>query len=388
MENIVKYLKEIEENIVYYRRYIHENAEIGFDLEKTYNFVYDTLKSLGYNPYKCGKCGIVATIGSGSRCILLRADMDALNIEEKTSLDFKAKRYMHACGHDMHTAMLLGAAHLFKKYESILNGVVKLVFQPAEEILMGAIDMISNKVLENPPVSCALSLHTLVSTNINSGEIIVPRGKIIAPSSDFFDIEIKGEAVHSGGAIEIDPIMISTYIIKALENLKTKWKNISLSITSLIAGSTYNQIPEALVMKGSLRCFDEDDRGKIKLRMCQIVEYITKAFNTSGNVNFISECPSFLCDEKLSDKSFNCLKAYFKNRVHKVDVNTDTSSSGSEDFAYYTKYVPSVMINISAGSKKEGYNAGLHNNKMIMNEDVLIDGTLAYFLCGIGLLGD
>ena len=154
--------KGLQAELLKIRRYLHKNAEVGFALEKTCAYIEKKLTEYGYAPRRCGKAGIVATVGKGGKTFLLRADTDALPIAEQTGLSYACKNgNMHACGHDMHTAMLLGAAKLLKARESELNGRVKLLFQPAEELLEGAKDVIKNGVLDNPKPQAAMMIHVM-----------------------------------------------------------------------------------------------------------------------------------------------------------------------------------------------------------------------------------
>ena len=163
-QNLLAEAKELQDTLVSIRRDLHQHPEIGFDLPYTFDLVWKQLCDMGYEPQKCGKSGIVALVGpSKGKCILLRADMDALPLQECADIDDKRTTdgKMHGCGHDMHTAMLLGAAKLLKIHEADLSGTVKLVFQPAEEIFQGSQDMISSGVLENPKVDVAVMIHVV-----------------------------------------------------------------------------------------------------------------------------------------------------------------------------------------------------------------------------------
>ncbi|MBQ8403870.1 MAG: amidohydrolase, partial [Clostridia bacterium] len=198
-ENLLAEAKASAEEFTEIRRYIHAHAEVGFDLPHTVEKVREVLGLLGYEPKSCGKAGILADIGGekGGASILLRADMDALPMKEETELPFAAENgNMHACGHDMHTAMLLCAAKLLKAHESELCGKVTLMFQPAEETLSGAKDMIDAGVLEEAGAEAALMLHVFAGTGVETGKIIVPPHGVSAPAADYFEITVHGKGCH------------------------------------------------------------------------------------------------------------------------------------------------------------------------------------------------
>ena len=163
-EKLLQEAEALRAQILAERRWLHENAETGFDLNKTHAFVKQELADMGYQPVDCGRAGIVALAGGKKpgKVFLLRADMDALPIQEESGVEFACKSgNMHACGHDLHTAMLLGAARLLKAHEAEIPGTVKLMFQPAEEIFEGSHDMIEAGLLENPKVDAALMIHVM-----------------------------------------------------------------------------------------------------------------------------------------------------------------------------------------------------------------------------------
>ena len=217
MKNWVKDAESIKEQIISDRRYLHEHAEFGMNLPKTKAYVVKRLTEMGYRPEECGG-GIVATIGKKGKVILIRADMDALQVKEENQLPFRSKTNVaHMCGHDLHTAILLGTAALLKKNEERLGGTVKLMFQPGEEIGAGAKSMIEHGVLENPKVDAALSLHVI--SHIENGKLSFKVGAAFS-SADIFKIEIKGKGAH-GSAPEyaIDPIYAGVQVYQAIEGI-------------------------------------------------------------------------------------------------------------------------------------------------------------------------
>jgi hippurate hydrolase len=190
---------EIKKEIIEIRRSLHKNAETGFDLTETVKLIKDKLTELKCEFLDCGKSGIVCVIGEkrNKPCFLLRADMDALPVTEQTGLEYACKNgNMHACGHDMHSAMLLGAAKLLKAHERELEGQVKLVFEPAEETLSGAKNMIENGLLTSPEVGGAFMLHVMAGVPQRVGSVIVSGSGVSAPGADYFTINVKGKGCH------------------------------------------------------------------------------------------------------------------------------------------------------------------------------------------------
>ena len=217
---------QLKESMVFNRRYLHVHAETGFDLKDTYAFVKKALIDMGYEPLRCGKAGLVALAGGkkSGKVFLIRADMDALPIQEAAEVDFaSANGSMHACGHDMHTAMLLGAAKLLKAHEDELEGTVKLMFQPAEEIFEGSRDMIQAGLLQNPAVDGALMIHVMAGMPFEAGTVIVSAPGVSAPAADYFEISVQGTGCHGSMPYAgVDPLNAAAHILIALQEIHAR----------------------------------------------------------------------------------------------------------------------------------------------------------------------
>ena len=212
---------QLKEMLVFNRRYLHSHAETGFDLKETYAFVKKALMDMGYEPVKCGKSGLIALAGGKKegKVFLLRADMDGLPIKEEAEVDFPSTNgCMHGCGHDMHTAMLLGAAKLLKAHEEEIEGTVKLMFQPAEEIFEGSHDMIESGLLKNPDVDSALMIHVMAGMPFEPGTVIVSAPGVSAPAADYFEIRVQGTGCHgSMPNTGVDPLNAAAHILIGLQ---------------------------------------------------------------------------------------------------------------------------------------------------------------------------
>ncbi len=365
------------------RRALHQCAEIGFDLPKTRGHVCDELQKMGYAVQEIGGSICVAAGKKHGKAILLRADMDGLPIIEKTGASYACKSgNMHACGHDMHTAMLLGAAKLIKDGEEGLSRPVKILFQAAEERLEGAKRAIECGVLEN--VDCAVMLHVLTATPFESGSIIVSSEGVSAPSADYFEIKIQGSSTHGSMPHKgIDAIMAAAHVLTALEEISARELALGApalwTVGKLQAGTAGNVIAERAVLEGTVRCFDEDLRQKLKKRIKEIAQTVAKAFRAKASVRFTSGCPSLYNDGELSLLAHNAAVAVAgANKVYFSADLPKGEGGGSEDFAYISRQVPSVMLALCAGQAEKGYAYPLHHPKTAFDEDVLPLGAALY----------
>jgi hippurate hydrolase len=392
-EQILTDARLIANDIIEIRRCLHSNAEVGFNLTNTLEYVKNELAKIGCESEQCGKAGLVALIGGkkSGKTFMLRADMDALPITEEAEVDFRCTSgKMHACGHDMHTAMLLGAARLLKKYENELEGTVKLMFQPAEEIFEGSADMIKNGLLENPSVDAALMVHVMAGMPFETGTVIVSSPGISAPAADYFEITVQGKGCHGSMPNNgIDPLNAAAHILIALQELNARElaadDKAVLTIGTMQAGTAANAIPDTAVMGGSIRTFDEETRTFVKQRLTEIAEYTAKAFRAEANVTFGSGCPTLLNDDKLSlfcEKYLPELpgndKVFTSDQLKKLSSGKGSKGAGSEDFAYISHKVPSIMLALASGQAEKGYIYPQHHPKVRFDEAVLPVGCAVY----------
>ena len=387
MKNVFRQAKDLQEDLVKARRYLHECAETGFALAQTLAFVREELKNLGYEPQKCGKAGLIATVGKGNRCFLLRADMDALHIPEKSGERFACKNgNMHACGHDLHTAMLLGAARLLKEHEEKLNGQVKLLFQPAEEILEGAKNVVKAGVLENPKVHAAMALHVATGVELATGTAVVASG-VSAPAADYFTIEVQGKGCHGATPWSgVDALTVAARILLALQEIHARELSLAhsavLTVGTIEGGTAGNAVCDFALLRGTLRAFDEDTRTRIKRRMEEIAKNIANAFRAKAKIVYEGGCPTLVSDQALSafalDRARKLLGENAAFSAVELSGDERAKSGGSEDFAYISREVPSVMVSLAAGEKGKGYEYPLHHPQVTFDENALCVGAALY----------
>ena len=327
--------KTLQPQLQKWRRTIHRNPEVGFDLPKTKALVKQALTEMGYAPQDCGRAGVLALAGGKrpGKTILLRGDMDALPIFEESGEVFASEvpGKMHGCGHDMHTAMMLGAAKLLKEHEEEIEGTVKLEFQPAEEIFQGSPDMISNGLLENPKVDAAVMFHVLAGMPLPLGEVLVPGGGITMASCEQYHIVVHGKGGH-GSMPEncIDPITAAAHI-------------------------------------------------HIRQRMTEISEGVAKAFRCTAEVEFSDYCPCMMVDKALAQDAMTYMTDLLgKGAMDMAPLTGGKPGGGSEDFAFVSHEVPTVSMFLACGSPERGYRYGQHHPKVRFDDSVLWEGSAAY----------
>lgn len=370
--------KKIQEELVQIRRDLHQIPEIGLDLPQTSQYVFDKLLEYGYEPERIIDSGIVATVGKeGGKVLLLRADMDALPIVEDTGLEFASTNgNMHACGHDNHTTMLLGAAKLLKEHEDELEGMVKLMFQPAEEVFLGAKAMLEAGVMENPKVDAAFGMHD--STDFPVGQFAYGYGTTMA-SSDNFEIIIYGKGAHGATPYQgKDPINVAVKIHEALQSVIARQidaqKLAVLTIGQIEAGKAGNVIPDKALMRGTMRAYDQESRDIMYTSMRRIVEDIAHAFECTVEVNDLANVPAFVNDDYMMNLYLETLEelGYSKDLIH------ERKSLGSEDFACIAQLVPTAFGTIGLAPAKEEDRQPLHRPTTVFDEDGLHIGTAIF----------
>jgi len=382
VNDLLEKVKQIKPYSIKIRRELHACAELGFEEYKTSKIIQRELKKLGI-PFKiAAKTGVVALIKGAyaGKVIAVRADMDALPIEEETGLPFASghKGIMHACGHDVHMACALSLAKLLSEMKKELKGSVKLIFQPHEEMgkfnLDGAKKMIEEGVMKAPVPKAVIGLH--VHPPLQTGAIELNYGKIYA-NADVFEIKVKGSGGHGSAPEEtIDPVIAAAVIIMNLQSIVSRnvspFSSAVISITMLKAGETTNVIPPEVLMLGTVRTLDNNTRRLVKQRMQKIISSTAKAFGATAGFNYTDGYPYFSNNSALAgliEKA--AAKIIGKKNVH----ISKQPSMGGENFGHFAKIAPGCYFNLGVADKKKKKPLKLHNSKFDVDENALYWGT-------------
>lgn len=381
--------KDLYNKLVSIRRQIHANPEIGYQEFETAKLICKELDALNI-PYKRGiaKTGIIGVLRKGEGpCVVLRADMDALPIKEDNELDFKSTKkmkgangadvpLMHACGHDMHTTMLLGAAALLK--DADFKGTVKFIFQPSEEDVYDDPDKKSGgqRIVESGElhgVKAALGLH--VHPLLPVGKLAYKLGQALA-CANFFKIEIRGKMAHAAVAphLGIDSILISSHLIQAISSIVSKYipphEPTVISFTKINGGIAPNVIADKVMLEGTVRALDLSTFNTVIQRMEKIIDATKLAFDCDIKIEYNLNYPSLLNDKTIHEKVSGKLNDVFG----KENVMPIEAILGSEDFAFYSRKVPSMFYFLGAKDNAEKCYF-LHESKVIFNEECIPYGS-------------
>lgn len=376
------------------RRYLHRCPEIGTELPRTAGYIRQRLENMGIPWQNCGGAlpkkmtedyiiagfprmeratGITAVIGSGSPCILLRADMDALPVREDNALSFRADgNASHMCGHDSHAAMLLGAAKLLKDREKDLKGTVKLMFQPGEETGAGARLMVDAGVLKNPEPQAAFAIHVQPAETVGTACYSIG---VNSASLDTFILKIQGKGGHSSQPhLCVDPVMIMNQVYQAVNLLVTREADpaaaVALTCGVTRAGTAVNIIPDHAELHIGLRTLNPDAATHLTERIPQLIDHYVKAWGGKYKLTTF-HTPCTYTDKELCSMLLPGIEQITgEDRIRQISPMTAT-----EDFGYVTEQVPGMFLFLGAG--KPG-NAPLHSPQMVLDEDVLPTGAAIY----------
>lgn len=385
LDTIKSLAASITGEVIGIRRHLHQHPELSFEEYKTSAFVCAVLDKHGIS-YTKGivKTGIVALIegkNPGVKTILLRADLDALPIEEKNEVAYRSQNpgVMHACGHDVHTASVLGTAVILNQLKDQFEGTVKVMFQPGEEVLPGGSSlMIKEGVLNNPAVDLALAQHVFPS--METGKVGFRKGMYMA-STDELHITITGKGGHAAMAGEYNnPLMVAAHIITEIErqfpftiDQEGVARNTKNNIPTVIAfgkleakGAT-NVIPESVYMAGTFRTMQEDWRREVKQQIAQIINDVCSKYHAQANINIIDGYPFLVNDEQITE----CCKQSALEYLGAENVEDLPLRMTAEDFAYVSQQVPSCFYRLGTGNKAKGITSGVHTATFDIDEKAL-----------------
>lgn len=383
MKNLQQKIKDLSKKnlgeIIAIRRHFHANPELAFNEIKTGDTIADYLEKLGI-PYSRGiaKTGIVAIIkgvNPEKNVIGLRADMDALPISEKTSVDFCSNTpgVMHACGHDVHMASMLGTAKILWELKGSFEGTVKILFQPSEEKYPGgALMMINEGVMKNPAVTIMLGQH--VHPGIDCGKVGFKPGKAMASTDEIY-ITVKGKGGHAATPeLNIDPIVIAAHVIIGLQQIVSRMAVPTiptvLSFGRIVAEGKTNVIPDEVFIEGTLRTVDENWRKKVHTEIEQISQKIAEAYHGSCEVFIDKGYPYLFNDENLTGRMRQYASDYLGNDfVEDIDLRMT-----AEDFAYFSQQCPSCFYRLGVKAPESDAIFNLHTSTFTVDENALETG--------------
>ena len=371
---IISEAKEIQSWIVEKRRTIHRHPELMYEEFETSKLVQKTLSDLDITFEKdIAITGVVGIVGNGAGpCVALRADMDALPIHEETDIDFKSKidGKMHACGHDCHTAMLLGAARLLKENEEEINGTIKLIFQPAEEGGAGGKMMRDQGVLQNPKVEQIYALH--VAGTMPMGTLASREGTLLAGTSTV-KIIVKGNGGHAAAPHHtIDPVVTGSKIIVELQTIISRelspLESGVISITMTKAGNACNVIPSTMELEGTIRSLTLEGILKLQTRVKEVAESIAIANRCKAEVTFPgNDYPPTINDAEC----WNLGKSAAIEILGDAQVAEMGPIMGGEDFAYYTQEIPGCFSFLGVGNTEIDAVYDVHHPMFKVDEEAL-----------------
>ena len=357
------------------RHHLHAHPELSYKEFETSKFVQSKLNELGI-PFEVkattGVVGLIKGINPDKRIIALRADMDALPIKEENDIPYKSKNegVMHACGHDVHTTCLLGAAKILNELKDEWEGTVKLIFQPGEEKNPGGASlMIKDGVLENPKPQAIFALH--VNTILEVGQLSFRSGKVMASADELY-FTIKGKGGHAASPhLTIDPILISSHLIIALQQLISRNNNpfnpSVLSITSFNGGNTTNVIPNEVKLMGTFRAMDEAWRFKAHELIRKVSTDLVNSMGGEIDLHIDVGYPCVMNNEQVNAAARKKAGEY----MGAENVSETELRMGAEDFGYYAQQIPACFYRLGTMNKAKGITAGVHTPVFNIDENAI-----------------
>lgn len=383
---IEHHTKQAEPELIALRRDIHANPELGFETQRTAGVVISELSKIGLKSRSgVGRTGVIAEINGAQDgpCLIIRADMDALPMEEETGLSYASRipGRMHACGHDIHTATLVGVARVLNHLAPSLKGKVRLVFQPAEETNeSGAKAMIEDGAADGADL--ALGFHNQPEMPV--GVFGYTRGVAMA-SADEFDIVVHGIGGHAARPhASVDPIVAAAAIVMQLQTAVSRTINPKnsavLTVSHIRGGTTHNLIPNECLLQGTIRCFLPETRRLMRETFYRIVEGVSASMGVTATINFMTGVPPVVNDERVLGVAIKALGEQFGAEK----LTEEEATFGGEDFAYFSNRVPSCHLYI--GASQPGRNDHVHMTTYQPDERTISMGVIALSRVAVELL--
>lgn len=388
MDKISEVLNKYSEEIIKIRREIHKYPELGGEEVKTSNFIKEELKKMNIE-VKTGfaKTGIQGMIygKNKNKTIMIRADIDALPIEELNEIDYKSKEKgkMHACGHDVHTAAVLGAARILSELKEELNGNIKFCFQPAEETVGGADLMVEHGILENPRVDYVIGMH--VEPNKKLGTVAIEPGPVTS-YPDFFEIKLTGKGGHgSFPAKTIDPILPAVEIYNQLNLISKKISPLEPCVVQVckIQAGNYNAIiPDEAELAGTVRTLSKNNREKVKGLIEKIIKNISEIYGVKYNLYYRGKTFPVMNTAEYVDKVKKSVEAIFTEGF----VKDENFKIGGDDFCFFSENIPATFLIVGSANEDKSTQYPLHNPRFNVDEKVILKGAEAFSRIAIDYL--
>jgi amidohydrolase len=389
MENdILNRAKDIKEWLVDLRRDFHRHPEQSLKEYRTSKIIAKNLTDMGIKVEHIGETGILGILEGSSKgkVIALRADMDALSVTEKTGLPFSSENigYMHACGHDFHVSMLLGAAKLLSERKDELKGTVKFLFQPAEEIAEGARQLIQGGVLKNPDVDYIFGMHIWSDVPVN--KIALQEGPIMA-SADSWKLKVLGKSCHGSAPWQgVDSIVCSAAIVQGIQTIVSRVNDarspIVINIGTIRGGERFNVVPGTTEMEGMNRTFNADIRKELPKWMEKVIKNTCEAYGCDYEFNYTFKCAVTDNEPQYTRRAINSVKKFMgEEGVISID-----RIMGSEDFSEYLEKIPGSLMLLGGRNEAKGCSYSHHSNYFNVDEDALPIGTAAYAQVAVDFL--
>jgi len=374
-EKIKSLAKQYAPDFINIRHHLHANPELSYQEFETSKFVRQKLSEFNI-PFEIkattGVVGLIKGKNPSKKIIALRADMDALPIKEENSVDYKSKHdgIMHACGHDVHTTCLLGAAKILSELKNEWEGTIKLIFQPGEEKNPGGASiMIKDGVLDNPKPQAIFALH--VNPQLETGKLSFRSGQVMASADELY-FTIKGKGGHAASPhTAVDPILIASHLVIGLQQVISRNKNpfdsSVISITSINGGTTTNVIPDEVKLMGTFRAMNEEWRKKAHGLIERTAKGLVSSMGGDIDVHIDKGYPVVFNDEKLNSSAQSLAEEF----MGKANIQETEMRMGAEDFGYYSELIPGCFYRLGTGNKEKGITAGVHTPHFNIDESAI-----------------